>query len=69
MSDDKPDYITMTGREFIRTAGADVDIWTDAALARAAGTPGFTLDREWLRSLLDDAMAAARADERRRPVP
>jgi hypothetical protein len=66
---EKPDFGTMTGAEFLRLAGADVDIWTDAALARAAGTPGFTLDREWLRSLLDDAMQAARADERKRPVP
>jgi hypothetical protein len=47
--------------------GADVDKWTDAALESAIEHE-FKLTRDWLRSLLADAMEAARADERRRPI-
>jgi hypothetical protein len=36
-----------------------VDKWADAAMV-AAEDLGFKIEREWLRSLLADAMAAAR---------
>ena len=48
----------MTGREFVREVGVDLDKWTDAMLA-SAKDQGYTLEREWLRSWLCDAMQAA----------
>lgn len=48
-----------TGREFIREAGDDLDKWTDA-MAESAAREGHTLEREWLRAWLGDAMDAAR---------
>jgi hypothetical protein len=62
------DLRSMTGREFLRSVGDDVDKWTDAGIA-ALQANGVTLDRAWLRSFLDDAMTAAREHERRRPIP
>ena len=53
------DIRTLSGAEFQRVAGADVDKWADAAMV-AAEDMGYKIDREWLRSLLADAMAAAR---------
>lgn len=53
------DYRTMSGSEFQREAGDDVDKWADAAMI-AAEDLGYKLDRDWLRSLLADAMDAAR---------
>lgn len=52
-------YDGMSGAEFTRAVGADVDRWTDAGM-EAAKRHGMTVEREWLRSLLDDAMDAAR---------
>ena len=60
-------YGTLSGAAFQREVGADVDKWTDAAMESAIEHE-FKLTRDWLRSLLSDAMEAARADERRRPV-
>jgi hypothetical protein len=37
----------------------DPDKWADAAMV-AAEDLGFKIDRDWIRSLLADAMAAAR---------
>jgi hypothetical protein len=37
----------------------DPDKWADAAMV-AAEDMGYKIEREWLRSLLADAMAAAR---------
>lgn len=53
------DIRTLSGAAFMRAVGTDVDKWTDAAMA-AAEDLGFTVEREWLRSLLADAMEAAR---------
>jgi hypothetical protein len=53
------DIRTLSGAEFQRVAGADVDKWADAAMV-AAEDLGFKLDRDWIRSLLADAMEAAR---------
>jgi hypothetical protein len=61
------DLRSMTGREFLREVGDDVDKWTDAGLA-ALKDRGQTIDRDWLRSFLDDAMTAAREHERKRPI-
>jgi len=52
------DIRTLSGAAFMRAVGTDVDKWTDAAMA-AAEDLGFTVEREWLRSLLADAMDAA----------
>jgi hypothetical protein len=49
----------MSGAEFQRAMGDDADKWADAAMA-AAEDLGYKLDRDWLRSLLSDAMDAAR---------
>jgi hypothetical protein len=49
----------MSGAEFQRAMGDDADKWADAAMA-AAEDLGYKLDRDWLRSLLADAMDAAR---------
>jgi len=52
------DIRTLSGAEFQREVGTDVDKWADAAMI-AAEDLGFTVEREWLRSLLADAMEAA----------
>ena len=52
------DIRTLSGAAFMRAVGTDVDRWADAAMA-AAEDLGFTVEREWLRSLLADAMDAA----------
>jgi hypothetical protein len=43
---------------FLEMSG-DPDKWADAAMV-VAEDMGFKLDRDWIRSLLADAMAAAR---------
>ena len=50
---------TLSGAEFQRAVGTDVDKWADAAMV-AAEDLGFKIDRDWIRSLLADAMEAAR---------
>jgi len=59
MSDKRAAYYAMTGAEFSREVGDDVDKWTDAGIENAT-RHGMTIEREWLRSLLADAMDAAR---------
>lgn len=54
-----PDYRTMTGAAFQRAVRDDPDKWADAAMISAEDL-GYKVDREWLRSLLADAMEAAR---------
>ena len=51
--------MSRTGREFVREVGADLDKWTDA-MVQSAKEHGFTVEHEWLRSWLADAMEAAR---------
>ena len=53
------DYRTLSGAEFQREAGTDPDKWADAAMA-AAEDLGYKIERDWIRSLLADAMDAAR---------
>jgi hypothetical protein len=53
------DIRTLSGAQFQREVGTDPDKWADAAMV-AAEDMGFKIEREWLRSLLADAMAAAR---------
>jgi hypothetical protein len=55
----KAAYDGMTGAEFMRAVGDDVDKWTEAAMEGAARY-GMTVDRDWLHDLLADAMDAAR---------
>jgi len=50
---------SMTGREFVREVGADLDKWTDA-MAESAKACGYVVEHEWLRAWLSDAMEAAR---------
>ena len=52
-------YEGMTGAEFMRAVGDDVDKWTDAAM-EGAKRHRLVIDREWLHDLLADAMDAAR---------
>jgi hypothetical protein len=49
----------MTGREFQREVGADLDKWTDA-MADSAKENGHPVEREWLKGWLTDVMEAAR---------
>jgi hypothetical protein len=53
------DIRTLSGAEFQRSVRDDPDKWADAAMV-AAEDMGYKIEREWLRSLLADAMAAAR---------
>ena len=53
------DYRTLSGAEFQREVGTDPDKWADAAMI-AAEDLGYKIDRDWIRSLLADAMEAAR---------
>jgi 2-oxoglutarate dehydrogenase complex dehydrogenase (E1) component-like enzyme len=55
----KATYAGLSGAEFMRIVGADLDKWLDAAM-ESAEAKGMKIEREWLRSLLDDAMDAAR---------
>jgi len=52
-------YEGMTGAEFQQHVGDDVDKWTDAGI-EAAARHGMTIEREWFRDFLADAMDAAR---------
>jgi hypothetical protein len=54
-----PDYHTLSGAEFQRAVRDDPDRWADAAMA-AAEDLGYKIERDWIRSLLADAMDAAR---------
>ena len=53
------DYRTLSGAAFQREVGTDPDKWADAAMI-AAEDLGYKIDRDWIRSLLADAMEAAR---------
>ncbi len=53
------DYRTLSGAEFQRTVRDDLDKWADAAMI-AAEDLGYKINRDWIRSLLADAMDAAR---------
>jgi hypothetical protein len=53
------DYRSLSGVEFQRTVRDDPDKWADAAMI-AAEDLGYKIDRDWIRSLLADAMEAAR---------
>jgi len=53
------DYRSLSGVEFQRTVRDDPDKWADAAMI-AAEELGYKIDRDWIRSLLADAMEAAR---------
>ena len=52
-------FLEMSGAEFQRTVRDDPDKWADAAMV-AAEDMGYKIDRDWIRPLLADAMAAAR---------
>ncbi|HEX3399415.1 MAG TPA: hypothetical protein VHT74_03700 [Acetobacteraceae bacterium] len=51
--------MTLTGREFQREAGDDRDKWAEA-MVESAATNGYTVEFEWVREWLSDAMDAAR---------
>ena len=53
------DYRTLSGAAFQRTVRDDPDKWADAAMI-AAEDLGYKIERDWIRSLLADAMEAAR---------
>jgi hypothetical protein len=53
------DYRTLSGAAFQRAVRDDPDKWADAAML-AAEDLGYKVDRVWIRSLLADAMEAAR---------
>jgi len=53
------DYRTLSGAAFQREVGTDPDKWADAAMI-AAEDLGYKIERDWIRSLLADAMEAAR---------
>jgi hypothetical protein len=53
------DYRSLSGAAFQRTVRDDPDKWADAAMI-AAEDLGYKTDRDWIRSLLADAMDAAR---------
>lgn len=52
-------FLEMSGAEFHRSVRDDPDKWADAAMV-AAEDLGYKIEREWIRSLLADAMEAAR---------
>lgn len=60
-------YATMSGAEFQRAVRDDPDKWADAAMA-AAEDLGYKIERDWIRSLLADAMDAARRTSIRKVV-
>ena len=51
--------MSLTGRQFQREVGADLDKWTDA-MAESASEQGHPVEREWLKGWLEDLMEAAR---------
>ena len=53
------DYRSLSGAEFQREVGDDPARWADAAMI-AAEDLGYKIDRDWIRSLLANAMEAAR---------
>ncbi len=53
------DYNAMSGAEFQREAGDDVDKWADA-MEQSAAREGHAVSRDWLLAWLTDAMDAAR---------
>jgi hypothetical protein len=53
------DYRSLSGAAFQRAVRDDPDKWADAAMI-AAEDLGYKIDRDWIRSLLADAMEAAR---------
>ena len=53
------DYRSLSGAAFQRTVRDDPDKWADAAMI-AAEDLGYKIERDWIRSLLADAMEAAR---------
>jgi len=53
------DYRTLSGAAFQRAVRDDPDKWADAAMI-AAEDLGYKIERDWIRSLLADAMEAAR---------
>jgi hypothetical protein len=53
------DYRSLSGAEFQRAVRDDPDQWADAAMI-AAEDLGYKIDRDWIRSLLADAMETAR---------
>ena len=52
-------FLKMSGAEFQRSVRDDPDKWADAAMASAEDL-GYKIERDWIRSLLSDAMEAAR---------
>jgi hypothetical protein len=60
-------FLEMSGAEFQRSVRDDPDKWADAAMASAEDL-GFKLDRDWIRSLLADAMDAARQGSIRKVI-
>jgi hypothetical protein len=52
-------YRSLSGAAFQRTVRDDPDKWADAAMI-AAEDLGYKIERDWIRSLLADAMEAAR---------
>jgi hypothetical protein len=53
------DYRSLSGAAFQRAVRDDPDKWADAAMI-AAEDLGYKIERDWIRSLLADAMDAAR---------
>jgi len=53
------DYRSLSGAAFQRAVRDDPDKWADAAMI-AAEDLGYKIERDWIRSLLADAMEAAR---------
>lgn len=64
---DMTDYRTLSGAAFQRTVRDDPDKWADAAMI-AAEDLGYKIERDWLRSLLADAMEAARKNSIREVI-
>jgi hypothetical protein len=58
---------SMTGREFVREAGDDLDKWTDA-MAESASSHGYKVEWEWLRGWLADYAEAVRK-AKPKPIP
>ena len=54
-----------TGREFVREVGADLDKWTDEMFVSAVDH-GHPVEREWLRSWLNDFSEAVLKEK---PLP
>jgi len=61
------DYRTLSGAAFQRAVRDDPDKWADAAMI-AAEDLGYKIERDWIRSLLADAMEAARKNSIREVI-